>query len=189
MRINSNQLLEDLRIRTEKIIKTVKENFMLLPTETVRNKPTPERWSIAECLEHLNLYGEYYIPMMVKVIDEGQKKGLKHKEYFKPGLVGNYFSQTMMPNEGKTRRIKTFKDKDPSVIGMRQDVLERFLKQQEEFLKILSNASAVDLEKVKVPITIAKWIKLKLGDALRFNIYHNERHLWQAKKVMQDLNY
>lgn len=186
MKINSSQLLEDLRIRTEIIIKTAKENFLLLPDETIQKKPTPERWSIAECLEHLNLYGEYYIPTMMKVIDEGQKKGLKPKEYFKPGLVGNYFSESMMPNEGKTRKIKTFNDKDPSITGTRQDVLERFLDQQEEFLKILTEASKVDLEKVKVPITIAKWIKLKLGDTLRFNIYHNERHLWQAKKVMQD---
>ncbi|MEY4902729.1 MAG: hypothetical protein RLZZ292_544, partial [Bacteroidota bacterium] len=42
------------------------------------------------------------------------------------------------------------------------------------------NAQHASLGKVRVPVSITRFLKLKLGDTLRFVIYHNERHVQQA---------
>lgn len=47
-------------------------------------------------------------------------------------------------------------------------------------LEILKNATSVNLNKTKTGISIAPWIKIKLGDTLRVVILHNQRHMEQA---------
>jgi hypothetical protein len=40
------------------------------------------------------------------------------------------------------------------------------------------------LRRVKIPISISKIIRLRLGDALLFVTYHNERHFQQIANLM-----
>ena len=44
----------------------------------------------------------------------------------------------------------------------------------------------VNLDKIKTAISISKLIRLKLGDTFRVLIYHNERHIKQAEKVLHE---
>ena len=54
---------------------------------------------------------------------------------------------------------------------------------------MLHNLEQTELEnKTRIPISINKWIKIKLGDTFRFVIYHNERHIQQAKRVLKETN-
>lgn len=41
------------------------------------------------------------------------------------------------------------------------------------------------VEKIRIPISINQLIKIRLGDSLRFVIYHNQRHFQQALQAMQ----
>ena len=43
----------------------------------------------------------------------------------------------------------------------------------------------IDLGKIKIPISIAPFVKIKLGDTLRFIVYHNERHIVQAQNILK----
>lgn len=61
MKIASKELLLDLVERTRKNINEA-EKYNQLPIEKLNWRNTPESWSILECLEHLNLYGDYYLP-------------------------------------------------------------------------------------------------------------------------------
>lgn len=47
------------------------------------------------------------------------------------------------------------------------------------------NQKNIDLNKTKTAISISKWFKLKLGDTFKVVIYHNERHIAQARKVCE----
>jgi len=51
----------------------------------------------------------------------------------------------------------------------------------------LDVCAKVDIGKTKTAISISKWIKLKLGDTLRVVIYHNQRHMAQAKRISNAL--
>ncbi|REG87884.1 DinB family protein [Winogradskyella sediminis] len=179
MTIISEKLIQDLIERTRININQA-EKFSLLPTEKLNFRAQKESWSILECFEHLNLYGDFYIPEIRKRIESSKTQP---KENFKSGLLGNYFAESMLPKE-KLNKMRTFKGKNP--IGSKLDIstIKRFISQQEKILNLLDKSREIDLNKTKTAISISKLIKLKIGDTFRVVVYHNERHLVQANKVL-----
>ena len=64
-------------------------------------------------------------------------------------------------------------------------VVAEFIQQQEKLLVFLKASANTDLNKVRIPISILQWLKLKLGDVFQFMIAHDERHLQQAKRNLK----
>jgi hypothetical protein len=79
--------------------------------------------------------------------------------------------------------MKSPGDKNPANSSLPVTTLDRFLKQQDRLKSLLLQAKNTDLVRAKVSISIAKYIRLRLGDTFRFLIYHIERHIVQAEKV------
>lgn len=179
MTIASEKLLQDLIERTSRNINKA-EKFGLLPIEKLNWRPEKESWSILECLEHLNLYGDFYIPEIKKRIATAQAEP---KANFHSGILGDYFAKSMLPKE-KLNKMKTFRDKNPMGSNLDKSTIERFLLQQEQLLSLLNQSRDIDLNRTKTAISISKLIKLKIGDTFRVVIYHNERHLVQAEKIL-----
>ncbi len=177
----SKNLLQDLLERTQEI-KHKAEGFKTLPLETLNWKSSPDSWSILECLEHLNRYGDYYIPEIEKRITASQ---YRPAEIFKSGWLGNYFANAMLPKE-KLNKMKTFTSMNPVGSKLNMDTLKKFLSQQQAILNRLDKSKEVDLNKTKTGISISKWIKLRLGDTFRVVIYHNQRHMAQAERVLKE---
>jgi hypothetical protein len=63
--------------------------------------------------------------------------------------------------------------------------VQQFEKEQHDLLKIITSAAEINIRKAKIPISISKIIRLRLGDALLFVVYHNERHVQQAKNLLK----
>lgn len=142
-------------------------------------RESQDSWSILECLEHLNLYGDYYLPEMEKEIGKARKST---SPQFSSGMLGGYFAKMMLPKE-KLNRMKTFKDKNPIHTSLDRKVIDRFTRQQHQLLELLNRAREVDLSSVKVTTSISKLIRLKLGDTFAFYINHIIRHLRQVDRV------
>ena len=179
MKIKTESLILDLIERTKQNINQV-EKFKEIKEKELNKKKNKETWSVLECIEHLNLYGEFYIAEIEQKINQSKTNP---ETYFKPGIVGNYFAKSMLPSE-KMKKIKTFKYKNPSGSNLNKKTLENFLEQQKQVLEILNKSRKVSLSKTKTSISISKLLKLKLGNTLRVLIYHNERHIEQAKKTL-----
>ena len=179
-----------MRIATENLINELIElthehlafaESLLLKTDAELNKRlTNESWSVLECLEHLNLYGNFYLPEIKNRIETSSTKTTAE---FKSGWLGNYFAQSMLPKE-KLNKMKAFKSMNPIHSSLSKNTVTVFIDQQKQLLDLLNAARLVNLNKVKTSISITTLIKLKLGDTFRFLIYHNKRHVVQAKKVL-----
>jgi hypothetical protein len=180
MQEDSNSVIDDLLALSEKSIQQVKQ-FKSLSQEQLNFRTSPEQWSILQCLEHLNLYGDFYLPAIEKQI-LAHKHGGSNK-VFKSGLIGNYFANLMKSTNGAVKKMKSPKDKVPAYSGLTITTIDRFLKQQELLKKLLNQARSVDLTKTKVPISLTRFIRLRLGDTFRFFVYHIERHVAQAERV------
>lgn len=181
--MNTTTLLNDLKKRTKTAIKDV-QPLKNLSLEKLNWKSTPDSWSILECLEHLNLYGDFYLP---EIEQRMLSSTLKSDDIFKSGFMGNYFAKSMLPKE-PLNKMKTFKDKNPLNSDLDSTCIDRFLLQQEKMLELLDMAQDKNLNKINTAISISKWIKLKLGDTFRIVIYHNQRHLVQAQNVLNTGN-
>ena len=62
---------------------------------------------------------------------------------------------------------------------------EEFLTQEYLLLELLDQAETVDLNKIRIPISLTKLIKLKLGDVFNFIVAHHERHFLQISNAMK----
>ena len=178
MKTTTQNLIEDLISRTKENLNTATQ-FMELPVEALNHKETPEKWSALECIEHLNRYGNFYIPE----IDQ-RLKASNHqpKEVFKSGWLGNYFAKSMLP---QGQKMKTFAAMNPSGSDLDKSVIEHFISHQHDLLQLLDRARKADLGRIRTSITISKWITLKLGDTFRVVIYHNQRHIEQALRAVR----
>lgn len=181
MKISTSEFLNELRNRTEEHLQFAE--MLSLKTEHDLNfRTSTESWSTLECLEHLNRYGDFYIPEISRTISSAGKPS---QLYFKPGILGNYFAKSMLPKE-KLNTMKTLKAMNPIHSNLDKSVVDTFIKQQKKMLELLEEAQFIDLEKTKTSISISKLIKLKLGDTFRFVIYHNARHVEQIKRILTD---
>ena len=176
MKIKTESLILDLIERTRQNINQV-EQLSQLTEKELNKKKNQVTWSVLECIEHLNLYGEFYIPEIEQKIEQSKTDP---DQLFKSGVLGNYFAKSMLPSK-KMRKIKTFKDKNPNGRKLNKRTLKRFLEQQKQILELLNKSRKVNLNKTKTAISISKLPKLKLGNTFRVLIYHNQRHIEQAK--------
>ncbi len=179
MNIASTDLIQDLIERTRVNMNKV-ESVSGLSEKTLNHKPSPESWSVLECLDHLIRYGNFYIPEMQKRIASSK---YRKANLFKSGWLGDYFAKSMLPKE-KLNKMKTFKSMNPSGSHLDKAVINEFLSQQHQLLELLDKARNVDISKTKTSISISKFIKLKLGDTFRVVIYHNQRHMVQIDNVL-----
>jgi hypothetical protein len=50
-------------------------------------RPAPERWSVAECLLHLNVTAALYLALVEPAIDRGRAKGLTGSGPYRTGWL------------------------------------------------------------------------------------------------------
>lgn len=186
MRFNTNDLITDLRQRTEENIQRA-ENLSRMEMRYLLARPSENKWNALECIEHLLRYGDFYIPEIKSRI---QKSKPSVNPEFKSSWLGNYFAEAVAPIDSNKRAKKMNTLKEMNTLGAesRPQTLLIFIEQQKEILAILKLAQNYDLQKVKTAISISKLIKLRLGDTLRVVIYHNRRHLNQAEMASKSRN-
>jgi hypothetical protein len=180
MKIETNKLLDDLVKRTRQS-SAVAQGFKALSEDELNFKTSQTSWSILECIEHLNLYGDFYLPEIEKQILK--QKQTPRPEQFKSGLIGNYFANLMLVKNGEVKKMQSPKDKNPVNSSLTIITIDRFLKQQEALESLLAQARKIDLVKTKTAISLTNLISLRLGDTFRFFVYHIERHIMQAQRV------
>ena len=180
MVFNATNLVTDLKdyvsshLAYAEALKGKKEEFL-------QKKENPNKWSVLECLEHLNLYASFYNIEVKKRIELSNSKA---KEVFKSGFIANKVILDLLPKEDM-RTMQTFKSKNPIHTSLNKEtVLNDFIRSQKELLVLLDKANEKDLSKIKTSLTIP-FFKFRLGDTFRFVIYHNERHIMQARKVIR----
>jgi uncharacterized damage-inducible protein DinB len=182
---SSIQLLEGLQADTREIMLATTRLAQQDP-ELLMRQPGEGRWSVAQVIAHLNSYGRYYLPAIEAAIN---KNRYQKNDWFKPGWIGNYFTKMMLPGKNGqiTNKMQSPKDHRPSADVHSKAVIDEFTLQQQWLLQLLERAKDTDIGRVRVPVSISKLIKLKLGDTFRFLIAHEQRHFVQVARTMREI--
>lgn len=144
------------------------------------------RWTAIQALEHLNMYNRYYLPAIESVISEDKSS---RSAWFNSGTLGNYFTNMMKPSDVYMikNKMKTAKSYNPPAALNAEQVIAEFQEHQQKLQQLLESARNRDMNNIRIPISISKFIKLKLGDTFRFLIAHEQRHLIQARNAIHAL--
>ncbi len=179
-------------MQSEKLIQSLIEHVRQLINQAEKLRQQDEytltwresdvSWNVLECIEHLNLYGDFYLPEIARRIKDSDTRP---DAEFKSGFLGSYFAKSMLPKE-KLNKMKTFKDKNPIHTHLEVSVIDRFLNQQFQLLDLLDRSRNVSLNKVKTGISITALINLKLGDTFQFFVNHMIRHFRQIERIQME---
>jgi hypothetical protein len=161
-----------------------------LDLKTLNTPPAPGKWSILQVLEHLNSYNRYYLPQIENAVRKGLDQGHKASIKFHPGWFGNYFTRIMLP--GKTgqvgNRMSAPKEHRPAQQLDAAKVVTEFRAGSLRLVELLQLATTTDIGRLRVPISISRFIRLKLGDTFHFLIAHQLRHFVQIQNVLNGSN-
>ena len=180
-------VLKRLSILTSGLITEVQENIATRSSEDLNKQPYERSWSAAQCLEHLNAYYRYYIPVFRGKIQN--TRFTDPSDYFISSPLGRavYRSVKLGKVKNVKRKLKSPKDYNPLVNASlsTENSVNEYLDHAKDFIQLLKEVEKVDLRKTKVPLSLRPVVKLNLGDALLFMVYHNERHIYQAKRALE----
>lgn len=179
-------LFADLKTTVTRL-RQIAAELQTMDADLLRKQPEPGSWSVLQVLEHLNSYNRFYLPEIAKAINHARVKGLKSREVYKGGWFGDYFTNMMKPgvNGQILKRYKSPADHAPQPDLNAESVLKEFLTGADKLLSFLSQGTELDTAAVRVPISISRFIKLKLGDTFRFLIAHQQRHFIQIEQVLK----
>ena len=132
-KFKSEELIDQLESDVRKIIAAAEH---LKQAEPVKLSYVAEQgsWSVAQVLEHMNMYSRYYMPAIEKSLVQIPKDV---NPWFVPGFFGNYFTNMMMPKNvyEVKNRMKGMKSYMPGT-GLNADkVIEEFLQHQNKLLQ------------------------------------------------------
>lgn len=184
-----SEFLSDLRARSRAIRNDIQQHFYFMESEELRYKPPGGGWSIIEIFAHVNLVQGYYIKNIRKALERASEVNHDEVDY---SWIGRHAINYMAPSEGKVRfKVRTFKKVDPVArqkkgIAIDEKVIfQDLIDDIEELEELMIKAYDYDLESEKVP-TVIPFIKLNIADALEFNLAHTERHVLQARKLVEE---
>lgn len=184
--INSRMLLEQLQSDVRGIILNAQQ-LQSLSMNALSNPPAAGKWSVAQVLEHLNFYARHYITSIEQNLHLHETRP---SVLFTSGWLGNYFTGLMKPKEDNAipRKMKAPKNAVPSAQPDASKMLEEFILHQYHLLNLLQIAKTANLNCIRIPTSLSKFISLKLGDTFRFFIAHEQRHFVQIESVLKVFN-
>ena len=149
--------------------------------------PDPATWSVAQCLEHLNVTARSYLPMLDDSIASAKRFGVYGTGPFHYRWFSRYFVKSMEPPVRRRFKAPAIFQPSPQAAPQRKrtDIEAGFRGYQVQFVDRLRQANGVDLAKARVQSPASRWIRLDLGAGFALMTAHERRHLWQARRLTE----
>ena len=150
-------------------------------------RPGPDRWSAAECVEHLNLTSRAYLPLLRNALAEARLAGPAKSKRYRMDALGRLLSAMIGPlrHIGKFRfgRVKTTSEFVPRAGRSRDEILSDFVRLQGELIAVVQSADSLPIDKVSIVSPFGGRMKYNAYSALVIIHRHQHRHLDQAHEA------
>jgi DinB superfamily len=160
-----------------------KSTFGNLTASQLNWKPSAERWSVAQCFEHLLTSNKGYLPIVDSVL-AGRRPTFWERMPVIPGLGGKLLINSLDP--ATTRKMKAPKSFEPAKSEIRPSVIDDFVAQQRAIVEKMKATEHLELEKIVITSPALAVVTYSLMDAYRIIVVHERRHFQQAKRVTEE---
>jgi hypothetical protein len=168
--------IADSRRRAQALIDSVSADQLM-------RRLDPGKWSIAECLAHLNITAETVQKFMARGIEQAKQEKRVGEGPFSIGPKGRLLVWIAEPPP--KFRIRAPKNvRPPAAIDDPLQLLPAFLKAQDEWERLMREQQGLDLAKIKVGQGA---FRVRLAAALPWMMAHQRRHLLQAENVKRQI--
>lgn len=151
-------------------------------------RPGPERWSVAQCLDHVCIVTGAVMPGLEAIVEDARARGLTAPGPFRYGWIGRWFLAAQPSDAGRRTRTPGTYRPSASSIDLAA-VTARFESVQARFGRVVAAADGLDLARLRVPSPALALLRFPVGIWFRALPQHTLRHLAQAWRVREDARF
>ena len=148
-------------------------------------RPAQGSWSAAECISHLSISTEMFLPVLKKAIEDARTRGLTSKK--EPGMdvLGRVLKWFLEPPI--RQRMRTSAPFVPRSVRAKAEAFGEFASLQSKLAELLEGARGLNLRKLKIVSPFDRRVKYNVYSAFKIVVAHQRRHLWQAEQAVAAL--
>ena len=171
---------EDLQAQLHRIVEAT-------PADRFSVRADPARWSVAECVAHLNLTSRAMLPLIRTALDEGRRMNAPRATHYHRDFTGWLLSLMAGPmlRIGRFRlgRVKTAAAFVPTGAMNREEIVGEFDRLQTEQIGVTRAADGLPLSDLRIVSPFDARVRYNVYSALVILPRHQRRHLEQAEDV------
>jgi len=173
--------LADIAAQFEAISERARLVVGALEPGAVHLRPSPNEWSMAECLGHLTITADAYVLVWQEAIDSARAAGLVGREPFKLDLWGRAFCWFLEPPP--KLRFSAPRAFHPVAAPDRERALPAFLESQSRLIEAIGRSEGLPLDRIRIRSVFDRRVRYSLWSSFCANAAHHRRHVWQAERV------
>ena len=182
-----NAELHSLVSQADTVANDARKVFGSLTKEQLNWKPSAERWSVAQCFDHLITTNSGYLPIIDSVLKGQKQSSVWQKLPFFPRIWGKMLIKSLDPSQ--TRKMKAPKRFEPAQSDVSGSIINDFAAQQGQLIEKMKATENLDLERIVITSPAASVVTYSLMDAYRIIVVHERRHFQQAQRVTQETGF
>lgn len=169
------RLTSELKAADERAIALAKT----LTPEQLNWNPRPGEWSVGQCLEHLYITNEVYLPAISNSL---VGRPIAVVQDITPGWFGRWFIRNYIEPSAETRRARAPRKIAPGP-RVEPSILERFLSSNGQVSELVHRARNYDVNHVRFKNPFVPVLRFTVGTGLEIVTKHQRRHLLQAERI------
>jgi len=156
-----------------------------LSDERLNWQPAPGAWSIAQCLEHLCITNEKYLPAITAAL-EGQPDA--PVEEIQPGWFSGWFLKNYVePSPGGKKAWASGKIRPAARVS--GTIIQRFLASNKASRELIVRARSKDVNRIRFWNPLVPGLRFTVGVGFQIIASHEQRHMLQAERVKDSANF
>ena len=156
-----------------------------LTNEQLNWQPAPDSWSVGQCLEHLCITNETYMPPISTALKEKPDSPV---EQITPGRFARWFIRSFAEPSPNTKRASAPRKIRPAA-RVDSSVLDRFLSGNRSWRELIIRARSKNVNKIRFWNPFVLGLRFTVGTGLEIIASHERRHLLQAERVRDSVNF
>jgi hypothetical protein len=152
-----------------------------LAADQLNWRASPSQWSVGQCLEHLYISNEVYLPPISRALDAATQAASPPDE-ITPGWFGRYFIRNYIDPATQRARAKAPGKLRPAS-DVAPDILDKFLRSNVVARDLVNRASVYDVNRIRFKNPFVAGIRFTVGTGVEIVWRHQRRHLLQAERV------
>ena len=165
----------------EKIEAEVRQEFGSLTAQQINWRPSPDGWSIGQCLDHLIKSNEGFYAEFDKLAAGTRKNSFWEKFSPLSSFAGSFLVKSLKADDKRVKTIPSMtppSDIDPGIV-------ETFARHQEGLTAKVKAIANADWQKTVVTSPFFGLMTYKLDAGMQAIVEHEKRHVRQAKRVLE----
>lgn len=177
----NNPYLQELLPEADRFLAELETAFGPLSAEQLNWKPAPQRWSIAQCMQHIIISNKLYFPILVQIADGTRRTRKRERLPLLPKVWGKMLTGSMEADS--SRKVKTAAHLEPSTSEIDPAVMEEVAENIAVLRDLILRTDPVDHASTIITSPVAGFVTYSLQDCCTMLLRHAFRHLRQAQAV------